>query len=107
MTLTKVQELAKINEFLQIAAAIPIIAQRINWDGLIRKVVEAYGWSPDEVLLKQPIPMPAAVPAEGGAAAPEIPSELAAMLSGSTIMEGAMPELEGMSPEVPELGGEE
>jgi len=58
MALTKAQELARINEFIQIAAQIPVFAQQINWQMLLRKIIEAYGWSPDEVLLPTPSPQP-------------------------------------------------
>lgn len=55
LAVSKVQELAKINEFIQIISQIPNIAARINWDALMSKVLEAYGWSPDELLVKHPL----------------------------------------------------
>jgi hypothetical protein len=55
MIMTKAQELAKINQFLELASQVPAIAQRLNWDALLSKVLEAFGWSPDEILVRHPL----------------------------------------------------
>ena len=68
--IARTNELAKINEFLQLAASLPVIAQRINFDKLLYRIVEAYGWSPSEVLLPAPVQGQPPVPAEGVAAPP-------------------------------------
>lgn len=113
MTMTKAQELAKINDFLQIATAVPTIAQRINWDALLSKVLEAYGWSPDELLVQHPmgehmLPEQQAVMAQqaqqatmGTMPLAESPEEQMIGLSpeeGQTTEPGAMADLEGLMP---------
>jgi hypothetical protein len=93
MALTKAQELARINEFIQIAAQIPQFAAQINWTMLLRKIVEAYGWSPDEVLLQQPAPV---VPPTEITGAPSVPTQEAAAATGHTTEEGAAADIAGM-----------
>jgi hypothetical protein len=93
MALTKAQELARINEFIQIAAQIPQFATQINWTMLLRKIVEAYGWSPDEVLLQQPAPV---VPPHEATGAPSVPTQEAAAATGHTTEEGAAADITGM-----------
>jgi len=48
----KVQEIAKLVEFLGLVADIPQLAMLINWNGVLRKMIEGYGWSPDEVTIE-------------------------------------------------------
>jgi hypothetical protein len=93
MALTKAQELARINEFIQIAAQIPQFAVQINWTMLLRKIVEAYGWSPDEVLLQQPPPV---IPPTEVTGSPSVPTQEAAAATGHTTEEGAAADIAGM-----------
>jgi hypothetical protein len=93
MALTKAQELARINEFIQIAAQIPQFATQINWTMLLRKIVEAYGWSPDEVLLQQPTPV---IPPTEVSGSPSVPTQEAAAATGHTTEEGAAADIAGM-----------
>jgi hypothetical protein len=48
----KVQEIAKMTEFLQLISEIPQLAMLLNWNGILRKMIEGYGWSPDEVTIE-------------------------------------------------------
>jgi hypothetical protein len=48
----KVQEIAKMTEFLQLISEIPQLAMLLNWNGILRKMIEGYGWAPDEVTIE-------------------------------------------------------
>ena len=97
MALTKAQELARINEFVQIAAQIPAFAQQINWTMLLRKIVEAYGWSPDEVLAPTPTPvLPPTATEGGGGEGEEVPTAEAAAATGHATEPGAAVDLAGV-----------
>jgi len=48
----KVQEIAKMTEFLQLVSEIPQLSMLLNWNGILRKMIEGYGWSPDEVTIE-------------------------------------------------------
>lgn len=103
MTMTKAQELAKINDFLQIVSANPIMAQKINWDALLAKVLEAYGWAPDEMLVQHPL---------GEHALPEHAAEaMQATQAQAAMMQAALAQAltggEGAMPAEPELSPEE
>jgi len=50
--IAKVQEIAKMVEFLQLVAEIPQLSMLLNWNGILRKMLEGYGWAPDEVTIE-------------------------------------------------------
>lgn len=97
LAVAKVQELAKINEFIQIISQIPNIAARINWDTLMSKVLEAYGWSPDELLVKNPLLQHAADISALQTVLPQ-PTEVEAPAEeeGQTQVPGAMEDIAGI-----------
>ena len=49
--LSKAQELLKIMQFMQLTSANPTLAGRVNWNELLNRAVEAFGWDPIEVLV--------------------------------------------------------
>ena len=53
-------EIEKGTFFMQTASQIPGAAQYIRWDKLMRHIVRAFGWDPEEILSPEALPLPMA-----------------------------------------------
>lgn len=51
-------EIEKGALLLQTVSQIPVAAQFIRWPVLLRYIIRAYGWDPEEILSKEAIPLP-------------------------------------------------
>lgn len=51
-------EIEKGTLMLQTVAQIPVAAQYVKWPVLLRYIIRAYGWDPEEILSPEAIPLP-------------------------------------------------
>jgi hypothetical protein len=69
------RQMEKGTFLMQTAAQIPGAAQYIKWDKMLRYIVRAFGWDPEEIISAQAIPLPMAA-MQGTGTAPDLMSML-------------------------------